>query len=105
MADPAETQERAEEAPLPQNFVTEDRCGKFAVTMGIFVERPEELERILRGVLITRAEMVLARKTIEYQGYSPHFDRVQPGEELPGYSPIIHMVNGEIDKIEWKRVA
>lgn len=88
---------------VPDNIAK--RHGKFTVDSHLIADNYEEALRVMRGIVVLRAEHDIATLTIEYTALAPFFDVVEIGMVIPTYTPVIHMKTGKgIIKVVWKRV-
>ena len=66
------------------------RYGKFSISRELIDCFPEEVLAIMQDVLVVRAEMHFASDCVEYIGMCMHFDKTEPGEEIPKYICTAH---------------
>lgn len=80
------------------------RMGKFGVDKDMALEQPLLMMRLFRHIIVIRAEYHFSNMMIEYEAMSPYFDPIPKHSNMPTYSPILTKEDGQITKIEWKRV-
>jgi len=80
--------------------------GKFDVSMDLIEREPRRIAEIFSLIEFcpVRAECMLVRRTVEYVGYSPRFDPVEPHMMTPEYTLTIKQSKyGNIELVEVRR--
>lgn len=82
----------------------EKRIGKFRIDSGMVMTDFEAMARIMKNVVVIRADNDLASHTVEYIAMSPYFDvENETFYQPPFYYPTITMNNGHIIKVVWTK--
>ena len=73
-------------------FVRPKCFGKFEMTHSIVENSPHKVADILSEISFVpyRVESLLARQVLVYEGWSPLFDLIEEGQELPIYDLLMH---------------
>ena len=87
--------------PVPKDI--DDRIGRFQIDSSLVQSDFEIASRVLRGIVILRAEHLLAQHAIEYTGIAPFFETHSKGGELPLYVCTVTQVWGRIHSVTWKK--
>lgn len=78
------------------NFVGERRLGRFTIMDNVIRTKPRFVLRIMRRMIIVRAEYVFHSNAIEYEAYSRLFEPCDEGFDPPYYFLGIHP-NGSLE--------
>ena len=70
---------------MPGNSSLPERKGSFVISNNLLRSRPEAVMRLMRDILIVRAESKFELDGIEYLGFSFLFDRCSPVSGAPIY--------------------
>ena len=81
------------------------RYGKFEVSMALIEDNPKEVNRIFEGLVVTRAEHLFHKDTIEYIAWSPYFRECEVGEEIPEYMAMCSSQPDGSITVKWVDVA
>lgn len=79
------------------------RWGKFSVGREVVDEDPILMMRLMRHVIVHKADYDPASQTIEYTATSPYFEPIPEHQKAPDYSIIFTQEDGHITKVEWKK--
>lgn len=90
--------------------LTENRLGQFSIARA-YILSPEcfgFIQYLFGQVIVIRAEMMFASDSVQYIGYSPEFDILPDGVEIPIYDLSLEQEKTDDDKlaitnIEFKR--
>lgn len=85
---------------MEAGVLSDRRLGRFRIDLEIINESPEVVRRVMRDVIVIRAETMLMDAVIDYHAQCEAFDPVPQGEEAPAYD-ILYDV--EADTVSWER--
>ena len=71
------------------NFVEERRIGRFSIGTDMLRKDVEAVMAVMGNMIVVRCEQLQFQDTFEYIAYSPEFDIVPLGLEIPTYEGII----------------
>ena len=69
-----------------ENPVHARRLGIITIAMDLIRDHPDAMRRALNNMLIVDAKSNFAYNTIEYMGYSEHFEPIDEGAMAPHYT-------------------
>lgn len=61
------------------------RIGTFRISADLIDEQPAQLRAVFACMIVVRAEMSYATRTIDYAALSPLFEEIEFGSEPPDY--------------------
>ena len=89
--------------PVPEDI--DRRRGRFESDMKLVEHEFEAVARLMRNVVVMRAECMMQRHSIEYHGVSPYFEVVEKMSLVPIYIPTVTTEFGKIVKVEWQKAT
>lgn len=81
---------RHEEPFIPNELVKSGRIGKFAISFNVFMSlNVADCLKIMGHFVVIKAKYYSWYDKVEYVAYSPLFDCVSEGEEIPEYAIVV----------------
>lgn len=74
-----------------------DRLGRFEVSTELIREFGTKISPLFKDVIVTRAEGLWHKGTIEYIGFSDKFEPVLEGEVIPSYRVMVYNIEGRME--------
>lgn len=76
------------------------RIGIFKIPFDAINDRPDEVRRILAGVIVVRAEAMFVGNEVSYVGICDQFEAVEPGASWPQYTAVV-----EGKAMSWRKLS